>query len=296
MDNNINEDSFDWFFKEINSKIIFNKFINDFKKEASYDNKVFNIIDNIVIDEETSNQFITTIDKNSVFYRARKIDINDYHKSNKGLKINKDNENYYYTNGYNELNSIEPPLGISVEGRNNISGSSYLYVAEDIETACAEIKTNAADFISLAKFEVQKPLKIVDFCNEKAFEKYYSEKYNMSLGMFFTLLMFQYTKPITNPEEYKITQFISDYIRKAGFDGVSYRSFYTGKTNYTIFNCHKKNIKFVDSKILLHRLSRKIYWDFDNKKTLFATKIKDEEFDFDSAKDMLKDLYDIMKK
>src|SRR5699024_8249194 len=91
--------------------------------------------------------------------------------------------------GYDEKNSREPMLGISGNGRNNIKGASYLYVASDQETACLEVKPQLGDLISLAIFKVNQPLHIMDFSSDKQFKNDFLEKYNMSLGDFFASLM-----------------------------------------------------------------------------------------------------------
>ena len=51
-----------------------------------------------------------------------------------------------------------------------------------------------------------------------------------------------------NELEYYTTQYLTDYIRKTGVDGISYRSYYdeTG-INYTIFNSdHRKSFVAAD--------------------------------------------------
>lgn len=63
-----------------------------------------------------------------------------------------DDNGQLVTIGFDEKNSIECPIGVSIDGRNNISGVSYLYVAEDEVTACEEIKTTLWVIISLAEF------------------------------------------------------------------------------------------------------------------------------------------------
>lgn len=70
--------------------------------------------------------------------------------------------------GYDDINLREPILGrIGNEGRNNITGVSYLYIASNPETGCMEIKSQFGDLISLAKFKVLKSLYIIDFESEK---------------------------------------------------------------------------------------------------------------------------------
>ena len=128
----------------MNEGIAFNKFIKAIEKENGVTDevqKIFNIIDDIVLEKEKE-QFIVELTKNSRYYRARIINAEDDEDLSKG--VGKTTEGKFQ--GYNEVNSREPLLGISGEGRNNISGASYLYLASNPETACMEVKS---EFIEL---------------------------------------------------------------------------------------------------------------------------------------------------
>ena len=49
-----------------------------------------------------------------------------------------------------------------------------------------------------------------------------------------------------------MSQYISDFIRKYGYDGICYRSSMTFNKNYTIFNCGENNIEFVESELIVN--------------------------------------------
>lgn len=83
-------------------------------------------------------------------------------------------------------------MGISKPGRNNIEGSSYIYLAGKPETACVEVKPIVTDIISLAKFKIMKDLKIIDFSNKKNFDYEKLKKVNLSLNELFKKIMLQY--------------------------------------------------------------------------------------------------------
>lgn len=254
----------------------------DFVKEISEPNnytditkKVYKIIDDIVLEK---GKFKRTLKKGTKYYRARICDMSNI-KPDSGIKY--DNGKMY---GYNEENSKEPLIGISSEGRNNIKGASYLYIASNPQTACMEVKPQIRDFISLAEFKVKRDIKIIDFYSDKLFERFQSELYDMSLGEFFTRLMFAYTVPNTNPEIYKVTQNITDYIRKSGIDGIGYRSFFVKSgINYTIFNCHPNIIKYERSKIVEYYGSTDSFWDFNEKKQFYSNDLDDIKFNEDNA-------------
>lgn len=252
------------------------------KNGADYSNEIFKIIDEIVIDKE-KHQFIKELPVGTRLYRAREIKVEEYSKQGIGIDIKCENGELI-TEGFDEKNSIECPIGRGGDGRNNIAGASYLYVAEDVATACAEIKTTLRSLISVAEFEVKAPLSIIDFSNDdKKFTYTRNDEYQLSLGRFITLLMLQYCQPATKREDYKVTQMISDYIRKMGFDGILYRSFFTMKNNYTVFNCHKSKITFLNSRIVSHQFSDNIFWDFNNKVAIHTEQHESVEYEQKTA-------------
>lgn len=230
--------------------------------------KIYSIIDDIVLGREKES-FTKRLDKGTVCYRARIITPEDDFKKEKG--IGRTREGKYI--GYNEINSREPLLGISGSGRNNIEGSSYLYLASNPETACMEVKSQFGELLSLAKFEVSEKLQIFDFSSEKHFQREDSTIHNLSLGVFFTLLMGQYTAPVRDCNDYKATQIISDYLRKTGIDGIAYKSFLApGGVNYTIFNCHPSKLKFCESYVVIHKQANHSFWDFNNETEILSNK------------------------
>ena len=175
----------DWGYS-VNARIKFNDFINAVETKEGLIvavQKIYQVIDDIVLKKEVS-QFRTSLQPGTKYYRARIIDPTDDNNLEKGIGKTVDGKFL----GYNEINSREPVLGISGEGRNNITGASYLYIASNSETACMEIKSQFGDLISLAVFELTKPLSIIGFASEKTFQRKDTELYGMSLGVFFSQL------------------------------------------------------------------------------------------------------------
>lgn len=252
----------DWGFS-VNARINFNNFISAVETEKGLIaavQKIYQIIDDIVLKKEVS-QFKTELPTGTKCYRARIIDSIDDNSLEKG--IGKTLEGKFL--GYNEINSREPVLGISGNGRNNIVGVSYLYVASNPETACMETKSQFGDLISLAEFELTKSLSIIDFASEKTFQRKDTELYGMSMGVFFSELMLRFFEPVRDENAYRATQIISDYLRKTGVDGIKYRSFLSpGGWNFTIFNSHPSYIKFCESRVLIHKQANHSFWDFNN--------------------------------
>lgn len=227
---------------------------------------IYCLLNEIVLDKE-KDQFFIELEKGKELFRARIIDIEDDNNPDSGVGKTK---NGLFI-GYNEANSREPIIGISGNGRNNVAGASYLYVASNPETACMEVKSGYGDLLSLATFKANKNMSIIDFSTDKSFQYEDTVLHDMSLGSFFTLLMAQYTVPVKNEKVYRATQILSDYLRKTGVDGIAYKSYLApGGVNYTIFNSHPHTIKFENSRVLIHKQANHSFWDFNNKKTVFS--------------------------
>lgn len=278
-----------------NAKIAFQKFleaangINVLEQETVL-KEVYDILDCVVLGNE-KDQFRNKLLPGEKYYRARIIRPEDYGKVETGISRSSDDK----FSGYNEINSREPILGISGVGRNNLAGVSYLYVASNEATACMEVKSQFGDLISLATFEILEPLVVIDFSSDKAFDRELSIQHNLSMGVFFTLLMSHYSEPVKDNRSYRATQIISDYLRKTGIDGVAYRSSLSPEgVNYTIFNSHPSNIKYVGSKILIHKQANHSFWDLNEEKAIFSNpEGKMLEYDkaiADKQKDRLKEV------
>lgn len=254
---------FDQLFSSINGSLLYKEFLEAVEQNKDLVNqvqKIYHIIDEIVLKRE-SQQFRACLEPGTTLFRARIINPADY-KAEKGIGITADGNLV----GYDDINSREPILGISGEGRNSIKGASYFYAASTPATACMEIKSQFGALISLATFEVEESLQIFDFTSDKSFTDD-----DAQYGRFFTDFMFQFAKPAQNEASYRATQIISDYLRKTGIDGIKYRSFLSQNgDNYTIFNCHPSKIRFCTSKVLQHKQANHSFWDFNEKTAIMS--------------------------
>ena len=191
-------------------------------------------------------------------FRARIVkDIEDIYQEKDGIKFDND-----VIHGYDWYNSKEPPVGIACEGRANSQYSSYFYCANEPATAASEIKANIGDYISLASFIIKRDLRIIRLEKKNFFEgKTPEECYQIFIANHFST-------PVSDSQEYKLTQFISDELRKHGIDGICYKSHFTNADNYVIFNCSMENIEFSKSKILRLYSQQLNFIDFSSVKML----------------------------
>lgn len=117
------------------------------------------------------------------------------------------------------------------------------------------------------------------------------ESDKIDLSYLFTRIMTSYYVPINHLNEYKYTQFITDYIRKSRIDGIIYKSFYSyNGSNYTIFNSSRDIIEFIDSKIMLLQSERRTFLDFNDDKVIHAKTIVGASYDKKSSDIMKKNL------
>lgn len=137
--------------------------------------------------------------------------------------------------GYNKINSSAPPDAKCIpDGRANPARIKYLYLASEPYGALAEVRPLISDHISVAEVECTEELKLVDFSFDSLMK-------NKEIEMFFYLLADSYSKP-NNDDRFKYipTQYISEYVKSKGYDGIKYSSsLYRRGRNFVIFNCDK---------------------------------------------------------
>lgn len=130
-----------------------------------------------------------------------------------------------------------PPVKNSNKGRMNREGFSFLYLAEDAETAIAEVRAVPGDIVSIGRFKQKISLTIADF-SEIVIEKFWMN--DTELDLFEKL--HSIAKFISNPVGtgdgyvYVLTQLIAEELLRQGINGICFTSSLTGKKNYTIFN------------------------------------------------------------
>lgn len=220
------------------ANVHFDAFKENLKKgafEKVYTSVVFNAITDLC-----TGTAATVVKAGTKVLRARIIkDLGDIYGARKGIHF--DDE---VIRGYDWYNSKEPAVGISSEGRANTQYSSYLYCATDGPTAASEIKANIGDYLSLASFTTQRDLRLVRLEINDIFDG------KTLQACIQNIIARCFSVPVSDTQEYRLTQFISDEIRKYGVDGICYKSHFTNHDNYVIFNCSMNTIKFVNSKVI----------------------------------------------
>ena len=152
--------------------------------------------------------------------------------------------------GYGEKDSFIPPDHNSVpEGRINPARIKYLYTAYSIPTAIAEVSPFIKAEVSVAEITVLENLEILSFCAQHSSTTLDGKnddvlKWKSHLKLAFTEL---FNRSYTSPRDYLLCQYISEFIKNLGYDGVAFRSSKvctdlnhgSNNINYTIFHYEK---------------------------------------------------------
>ena len=137
--------------------------------------------------------------------------------------------------GWNAKDSSAPPADYIGHGRANPDHIRYLYLCEDKITPVYEVRPIIGQTVSVAKFKLQKEIKVYDLTlnlqdivGELKFEM--PSLYNTIGEMF--------SRPYNGePTKYLPTQYLAEEIKKMGFDGLRFNSsLHSGGINVVLFN------------------------------------------------------------
>lgn len=168
--------------------------------------------------------------------------------------------------GYGEKDSFVPPNGKYVpHGRANPDGIVYLYTAHSINTAIAEVSPPLKADVSVAEIEVLEQLTLLSFCSYCATSTGEDTKVLEWKRNFVLALARLYNRHYGDARDYILCQYISEFVKNIGFDGIAFRSskviedrkFLKRDRNYTIFNYQK-----------CKPISSKLYYISDHQYTL----------------------------
>lgn len=226
-----------------NQEINWDVFVREikFKNRFFIENKI-----NLTLLEALFKRHEKIYKKGKVFHRARICD---------GEQI------------YNKDRMGKPPVDKSTAGRANPKGISYLYLSNDWETTLYETRASLYDYVTIAEFKIEEDInvlnlrdttKISPFKLEGDIEEYLKYKKYLSK------LEKELSKPIRRQDselDYLPTQYLCEFIKSIGFDGVEFRSSLNPNGyNLAIFNdeafeCIKttlhevQSVKFTSEKI-----------------------------------------------
>ena len=193
---------------------------NEFKKYMRNENRFHNKHINFNVLYEILKNAEVIIKAESKLYRARISD-------KKGYK----NEDMY-----------APPDDLASSGRANSKGQSCLYLCSKKDTTLKEIRASVFDYVTISTFTITRDLKILDLTSITHNSPFYSNsnKINFLLNeKHLNDIEKDLSKPMSRRDselDYLPTQYISDYARFCGYDGVKYQSTFDNEAyNLAIF-------------------------------------------------------------
>lgn len=130
-------------------------------------------------------------------------------------------------------------------GRANPDGISYFYTASDEKTAVAEVRPQCGDKVAVATFEARQELRLVDLRNPYSTFTPFGHEGGLEdilfkglplLGHLGETLSRPVVKGSVTPFDYLPSQYLCEFIKKQGFDGIIYNSSLADGHNYVTFD------------------------------------------------------------
>lgn len=145
--------------------------------------------------------------------------------------------------GFVTKEMFAPPIGKRTAGRVNPDGIGVLYLSTDDKTVLNETRVTAYDYVTIGTFKNKRPLRVANISEISRVSPFL---YNDEFERFalnrkvFQEMAYEIAKPIRrndSPLEYLPTQYIAEFVKSEGFDGVEYESTLNpGGTNLALFN------------------------------------------------------------
>lgn len=122
-----------------------------------------------------------------------------------------------------------PPVGLASQGRANPHGIAYLYLAFDQRTAVHEVRPSIEDDICVAHFIPKKSLLIANLADISApdFVNADDPAETLAVSRLLKRLGKDLSRPVrdqSDPLAYLASQFLCEWIKNHGYDGVQYKS------------------------------------------------------------------------
>lgn len=136
-----------------------------------------------------------------------------------------------------------PPTNRCISGRVNPEGIGVLYLSLDNETVLHETKASTLDFVSVGEFRLNRNARIVNLTEISQISPFLFiedlEQYAANRKVFQEIAL-EIAKPLRRNDsslEYLPTQYITEFIKSRGYDGVEYAStLKNGGYNLAIFD------------------------------------------------------------
>lgn len=168
-------------------------------------------------------------------FRARKIDMSKDVGTGKGIYI----QNGKLYGGFDESNSRIAPAQYCRLQRLNREKEQVFYIAEESDTAIKEMKPDSGESFSLAEFEINSKIRVLDFSAYTIDEQHdvitddmenaFQMDTNLSARQLYYGIQKLFTILDSSEEFYNISNIICDLLKSdSRIDGIRYQSYYKG--------------------------------------------------------------------
>ncbi len=163
--------------------------------------------------------------------------------------------------GYGAADMGAPPKRNASHGRANPAGIPYLYVGSTPETAISEIRPHTGEIACVADFKTMDDLQLIDLRDPKRMVSPFLLPDADSIRMMRSDLPFlerlgdELTRPVVPHAaaiDYTPSQYVCEFIKKCGYDGVIYRSSVSDGINMALFYPKKAQVGTVS----MYKVSR----------------------------------------
>lgn len=136
-----------------------------------------------------------------------------------------------------------PPSGVATAGRANPQGIPYFYTASDSDTAVSEVRPQRGETICVGEFEVLANLQLVDLRDPYRTFTPFGHEYGLDEILLKGLPLLKHlgeelAKPVLRSRaqlEYLPSQYLCEFIKMNGADGIIYNSSLGQGSNYATF-------------------------------------------------------------
>ena len=144
-----------------------------------------------------------------------------------------------------------PPPHMASHGRANPAGIPYLYLGSKIVTSISEIRPHTGEIACVAEFSIQDDLELIDLRHPRQTVSPFSGGGAENVGQmrfdleFLERLGNELTRPVRRQAtafDYTPSQYLCEFIKKCGYDGVVYRSSVSDGINLALFYPDKATI------------------------------------------------------
>ncbi|WP_235181180.1 RES family NAD+ phosphorylase [Pseudomonas syringae] len=149
------------------------------------------------------------------------------------------------TSTFTPIEMKSPPKHLASHGRANPAGIPYLYLASTPITAVSEIRPHTGEDASVASVRIPDGLKVIDLRHPKRSVSPFMLSDESEISMlrsdieFLEKLGEELTRPVLPRSaafDYVPSQYLCEYVKVCGFDGVMYRSSVGDGVNLALFD------------------------------------------------------------